>query len=63
VYRVSEKVETSLQLRYERLPTEDWALAGVAPDALPAVLTLGALPYDDEAWLAGVSFRYRISPE
>jgi MtrB/PioB family decaheme-associated outer membrane protein len=63
VYHVSEKVEASLQLRYERLPTEDWALAGVAPDALPAVLTLGALPYDDEAWLAGVSFRYRISPE
>ncbi len=63
IYRVSEKLEASLQLRYERLPAEDWALAGVAPDTLPAVLTLGAQPYDDEAWLAGMSFRYRIGGE
>jgi MtrB/PioB family decaheme-associated outer membrane protein len=63
IYRVSEKLEASLQLRYERLPAEDWALAGVAPDTLPAVLTLGAQPYDDEAWLAGISFRYRIGGE
>ncbi len=63
VYHVSGKLDASLQLRYERLPTEDWALAGVAPDALPTVLTLGALPYDDEAWLAGLSFRYRIGAE
>jgi len=63
VYHVSEKLEASLQLRYERLPTEDWALAGIAPGALPAVLTLGAQPYDDEAWLAGIGFRYRIGAE
>jgi hypothetical protein len=30
---------------------------------LPTVLTLGALPYDDEAWLAGISFRYRFGAE
>lgn len=60
LYRWSEKVETSLQLRYESLPTEDWALEGVAPDTLPAVLTLGAAPTDDEAWMAGVGFKYRF---
>lgn len=59
-YHWSEKLETSLQLRYENFPTEDWALEGVAPGTLPTILTLGARPYDDEAWIAGISFRYRM---
>ncbi|MBX3702502.1 MAG: MtrB/PioB family decaheme-associated outer membrane protein [Steroidobacteraceae bacterium] len=62
-WRWSEKLEAILQLRYERLPTEDWALQGIGPGTLPAVLTLGAAPYDDEAWLAGISFRYRLGGE
>jgi len=45
-------------LRYENLPTEDWALEGVEPDTLPTVLGLGARPYDDEVWMVGISFRY-----
>lgn len=60
VYHWSEQLEAILQLRYERLPTEDWALEGVGPATLPTILSLGALPYDDEAWLAGISFRYRF---
>ncbi len=60
LYRWSEKLEASLQLRYENFPTEDWALQGVAPDTLPTILTLGAQPYDDEVWIAGIGFRYLI---
>jgi hypothetical protein len=60
LYRWSERLEGIFQLRYERLPTEDWALEGVAPDTLPTVLTLGAMPYDDEVWMAGFGLRYRM---
>ncbi len=59
-YRWSEKLEIGLQLRYESLPTEDWALQGVNVDTLPTVLTLGAQPYDDEVWLVGLDFRYLL---
>jgi MtrB/PioB family decaheme-associated outer membrane protein len=58
LYHWSEKLEASLQLRYEDFPTENWALEGVAPGTLPTILTLGARPYDDEVWMAGISFRY-----
>lgn len=63
VYHWSEKLDAIVQLRYERLPTEDWALEGVGPATLPTILTLGAAPYDDEAWLAGIGFRYRFGGE
>ena len=59
-YRWSEKLEIGLQLRYEALPTEDWALQGVNVDTLPTILTLGAQPYDDEVWLVGLDFRYLL---
>jgi MtrB/PioB family decaheme-associated outer membrane protein len=59
-YHWSEKFETSVQIRYERLPTEDWALEGVGPDTLATILTLGAQPYDDETLIAGLGFRYRV---
>ena len=58
LYHWSEKLEAGLQVRYENFPTEDWALEGVAPDTLPTILALGAQPYDDEVWIAGISFRY-----
>lgn len=60
LYRWSDKLEAGLQLRYENFTTDDWALEGVAPDTLPTILTLGAAPYDDEVWMAGLSFRYLI---
>lgn len=59
-YRWSDKLESGLQVRYENFPTEDWALEGVGPATLPTILTLGALPYDDETWIVGISFRYRL---
>lgn len=60
LYHWSEKLEASLQLRYENFPTEDWALQGVAPATLPTILTLGAQPYDDEVWIGGIGFRYLL---
>jgi MtrB/PioB family decaheme-associated outer membrane protein len=60
LYRWSGKLESSLLLRYEHVPTEDWALQDVAPGTLGSILTLGAQPYDDEVWMAGVSFRYLL---
>ena len=59
-YRRSEKLEIGLQLRYEALPTEDWALQGVNVDTLPTILALGAQPYNDEVWLVGLDFRYLL---
>ena len=63
LYHWSEKLEAGLQLRYENFSTDDWALQGVAPDTLPTILTLGAQPYDDDVWLAGISFRYLIGEQ
>ena len=41
-YRQSERLQIDLNLRYQRLEAEDWALEGVAPATLPDVLSLGA---------------------
>jgi MtrB/PioB family decaheme-associated outer membrane protein len=60
LYHWSEKLEAGLQWRYENFSAADWALQGVAPDTLPTILTLGAQPYDDEVWMAGISFRYLL---
>lgn len=47
-------------LRYEHFDAHDWALEGVDPDTVPSVLASGADPYDHDAKLVGVSFRYRF---
>jgi MtrB/PioB family decaheme-associated outer membrane protein len=47
-------------LRYEHHDAHDWALEGIGPDTLPAVLASGADPYDYDAKLIGLSFRYRF---
>lgn len=60
LYRWSDKLDATLQLRYESFSTEDWALQGVVPDTLPTILTLGARPYDYDLWLVGIGVRYRI---
>lgn len=59
-YRQSERLELNLNLLYQRFEAEDWALEGVAPAAIPEVLSLGAQPYDDEVFMIGVGFRYRV---
>ncbi|MDH4125273.1 MAG: MtrB/PioB family decaheme-associated outer membrane protein [Gammaproteobacteria bacterium] len=60
-YQRSEHLEVNLELRYQSFSTEDWALQGVAPATIPVVLSLGATPYDDDVFIAGISFRYRIN--
>lgn len=59
-YRKSDKLDIDLGFRYEGFETRDWALASVAPDTIPAVLTLGATPYDYSVWVFSLSFRYLI---
>lgn len=59
-WRRSERVDINLELRYQSFSTEDWALDGVGPATIPVVLSLGATPYDDDVFIAGVSFRFRI---
>lgn len=57
-YRWSDKLDVTLELRYESFSTDDWALQNVAPDTLPTILTLGATPYDYDIWALGIGLRY-----
>ena len=57
-WRRSERLELALSLSYQRFTAEDWALQGVEPATIPAVLSLGEDPYDDDVFIAGLSFRY-----
>lgn len=59
-YRVSERLEVAMRLRYERFDAEDWGLEGVGPGTIPVVLTLGARPYDHDILLVGIGFRYLV---
>ena len=59
-YRWSDRLDVTLDLRYESFNAADWALQDVAPDTLPTVLTMGATPYDYDVWLFGLGFRYLV---
>lgn len=59
-YRVSERLELALRLRYQSFNAEDWGLEGVGPATIPVILTLGANPYDYDVFMFGLGFRYRI---
>jgi MtrB/PioB family decaheme-associated outer membrane protein len=59
-YRVSERLELALRLRYESFEAEDWGLEGVGPATIPVVLTLGADSYDYDVFIVGLGFRYLI---
>ena len=56
VYRWTERLEGTLDLRYEQFTMDDYAL--VSPTTLPTVLTLGAQPYDYDVWALGIGVRY-----
>lgn len=56
----SERLDIDLGFRYESFSSSDWALAGVEPNTIPAVLSLGADPYDYDVWVLSLSFRYLI---
>jgi MtrB/PioB family decaheme-associated outer membrane protein len=59
-YRRSDRLEYTMNVRYQRFKAEDWALEGVGPATIPVVLTLGADPYDDDVFIFGLGFRYRV---
>jgi MtrB/PioB family decaheme-associated outer membrane protein len=62
-YRVSERLQGSLELWYQGFEADDWSLDGVGPATLPNVLTLGATPYDYDVFLIGVGVRYALGGE
>ena len=59
-YHQSDRLEITVNLRYQSFLAEDWALEGVGPATIPSVLALGAQPYDDEVLIFGLGFRYQI---
>ena len=59
-FEQSARLAWNLDLRYQSFKAEDWALQGVAPDTISQVLSLGALPYDDESIIVGIGVRYRM---
>ena len=59
-YRRSDRLEFTLNARYQSFEAEDWALEGVGPATIPVVLTLGAEPYDDDVFIFGIGFRYHV---
>jgi MtrB/PioB family decaheme-associated outer membrane protein len=59
-FEQSARLEWNLNLRYQVFEAKDWALERVAPDTIPLVLSLGALPYDDESVIVGLGVRYRM---
>jgi hypothetical protein len=62
-WRHSARLSLNAGLYYEGFTVEDWALAGVAPDTIPVVLTLGAKPYDYDVLLAKIGFSFRLGDE
>ena len=59
-YKRSDRLELTMNVRYQSFTTEDWGLQGVGPATIPVVLTMGANPYDDEVVIFGLGFRYLI---
>jgi len=62
-YNKSDRLDIDLAFRYESFSTRDWALAGVEPDTISTILTLGADPYDYDVWVVGLGFRYLIGDQ
>ena len=59
-YQATPALDVVGTLRYEHYDAHDWALDGVEPDTVPAILASGADAYDYDANLIGISFRYRF---
>lgn len=62
-YNVSARMAINVNARWERFDMEDWGLEGIAPDTIPAVLTMGANPYDYDVWVFGIGFSYKIGAD
>ena len=60
-YRWSERLLLELGLTWRSFESDDWMRQGVDPATMPAVLTLGAEPWDDSQVLLGLGFRYDLA--
>jgi MtrB/PioB family decaheme-associated outer membrane protein len=60
VYHHSSRLSIPLELRYEHLDTDDWALAGVDPATIAGVLGLGADPFRYNVVVIGAGATYRF---
>ena len=56
-------MDVTFGVTYQRFKTSDWALAGVRPDTVPQLFSLGAEPFDDENVIVAVGVRYRLGTE
>jgi MtrB/PioB family decaheme-associated outer membrane protein len=61
-YGLTERLDAAFTFWHERYSSDDWAIAGIVPDTLPTVLSLGADPYDYSVNYVGVSLRYFFGP-
>jgi MtrB/PioB family decaheme-associated outer membrane protein len=59
-YQRSERLGFDLSVSYQQFQADDWALQGVAPDTIPEILSLGAMPYDEDSVWIGIGFRYSM---
>ena len=59
-YSRSERLGFNLNVTYQRFEQQDWALEGVAPDTIQQVLSLGAMPYDEDTLWIGLGFSYSL---
>ncbi len=59
-YQLSERASLGLALEHERYRSRDFALDGVAPDAIGNVLTLGYESPDYRATWTTLSYKYRF---
>ena len=59
-YQQSERLGFDLNVSYQTFEAEDWTLQGVAPGTIPEVLSLGALPYDEDSVWIGIGIRYSL---
>jgi MtrB/PioB family decaheme-associated outer membrane protein len=59
LYHRSTRLSVLIEVRYERLRAEDWALADVAPDTVASLLSLGAEPYRYSPVVLGAGVTYR----
>jgi MtrB/PioB family decaheme-associated outer membrane protein len=59
-YQATPALDIIGTYRYEHFDSHDWALDGVDPDTVPAILASGADAFDYDASLIGLSFRYRF---
>jgi MtrB/PioB family decaheme-associated outer membrane protein len=57
-YQATERLGIDFNVGYQQIDSDDWALEGVAPDTIPQILSLGALPYDEDSLWIGLGIRY-----